>query len=134
MKRTACFVLACVLGLTLAASAQTQTANMRDIGSQDALWTGITAGTASSASAVLSNSPNPVTFATVIEYTLDTTGFVRLNIYDSKWTLIEALVDEYQEAGRHSVIWNTADRESGAFVCMLNCGDSLYARKIIVLK
>jgi hypothetical protein len=131
MKRTVCFVVTCVLGLTLAISAQA--ADPQDRGNHAAVWTGTGSGMPD-VSAELYNAPNPVTISTVIEYTLDAPGHVRLNIYDSRGNLVEALVDEFQEAGRHSVIWNTADRESGAFVCTLNCGTSLYTRRITVLK
>ena len=131
MKRTACFFVACALGLTLAASAQT--GNTKDRGIRNAEWTVTIAG-AASFSPELRNTPNPVSFDTLIEYTLDRAGYVRLNIYDSKENLIEALVDEYQEAGRHSAIWNAVDRESGAFVCSLNYGNSRYIRGITVLK
>ena len=132
MKRTVCFIVACALGLTISVSAQTVTP--RDNGNHNTMWAGNFSEHTTNTFAQLNNSPNPFATATVIEYTIETPGHVRLNIYNSNEFLIEALVDEYQDAGRHSVIWNIADRASGVYICTLNCGNTMYTRDITVLK
>lgn len=132
MKRTVCFVMACILGLTLTASAQT--ANAQNPGNNNAIYIGTTITTSTNSSSTVSNYPNPCTFDTTIEYILDTPGHVRLSVYDGGGNLLTSLADEYQEAGRHSTVWNVANRESGTYICTLNCGNTLYTCKILVLK
>ncbi len=125
-------MLACALGLTMTVSAQTM--NPRDHGNFNPAWTGGIVAPTADYSAVSSKSPNPFSNAAVIDYTLATPGHVRLNIYDSEGSLIETLVDAYRDAGNYSVVWNASDRESGTFLCTLNCGDSLRTLELTVLK
>ena len=43
---------------------------------------------------------------TTIEYTVPADERVKLSIYNIKWQLIKTLIDETQNAGEHSIIWN----------------------------
>jgi hypothetical protein len=132
MKRTVCFVVACVLVLSFTASAQTQ--NALNSGNNNDVYTVTKTATPMNSSPTMSNNPDPCTIDTVIEYTLDTPGHVRMGIYDAAGNLLVFLVDEYQEAGLHSTVWNVTNRESGTYTCALNNGNFLYTRKILVLR
>lgn len=52
------------------------------------------------------NFPNPFNPTTTINYELSEAGMVSLIIYDLKGALVKTLVEEYQEAQYHNIIWN----------------------------
>lgn len=52
------------------------------------------------------NYPNPFNPQTKIEYSLPKPGFVKLEIYDIVGQLVKTLVDEFQQAGSKSVVWD----------------------------
>ena len=52
------------------------------------------------------NYPNPFNPTTTINYELSQSGFVSLIIYDLKGSEVKTLVQEYQEANYHNVVWN----------------------------
>lgn len=54
----------------------------------------------------LTNYPNPFNPTTIITYNLDSNVEVNIGIYNVKGQLINTIVDEYQIAGEHSIIWN----------------------------
>ena len=53
------------------------------------------------------NYPNPFNPWTVISYSLKKRGNVRLEVYNLLGQLAEVLVDNYQDAGEYTVIWDT---------------------------
>ena len=56
--------------------------------------------------AVNQNFPNPFNIHTAINYTLNSPGHVRLDIYDMLGRKVRTLVDEFNNVGPHQVIWN----------------------------
>jgi len=63
----------------------------------------------------ISVSPNPFKHSATIIYTIHKPANISLEIYNSKGKLIETLIAEHQEAGRHSVVWNAANRSPGMY-------------------
>ena len=61
------------------------------------------------------NYPNPFNASTLIEYTIKDPGRVNLEVYNSQGQRIETLVDERQEAGRHSARFNSDKYSSGIY-------------------
>ncbi|KPJ54017.1 hypothetical protein AMJ39_02340 [candidate division TA06 bacterium DG_24] len=61
------------------------------------------------------NRPNPFWKSTEIAYGLPQSGHVRLEIHNVLGQRVRTLVDRFQDAGRHRVIWDRRD-ESGAYV------------------
>lgn len=57
----------------------------------------------------LYNTPNPFSKLTSIDYALNVDSRVVLKIYSCTGQLIKTLVDEYQEFGLHSILWNGND-------------------------
>lgn len=85
------------------------------------------------------NYPNPFNPATVIDYYVPVSGPVRLEVYDVAGRSIIRLVDEYGEAGSHSVEWNGCDNRgvetvSGAYFYRLTAGKEILSRKMVLLK
>ena len=85
------------------------------------------------------NFPNPFNPATTIEYCLPENCPVLLEVFDVAGRSIIRLVDEYMEAGDHSVEWNGLDNkgvetESGAYFYRLTAGKAIISRKMILLR
>jgi hypothetical protein len=84
------------------------------------------------------NFPNPFNPSTTINYSIPVSGHVSLKVYNLLGSEIAVLVDQVQEAGRHSVEFSTDDLESkigsGVYVYTLRSGEFVQTRKMIVLK
>ena len=62
-----------------------------------------------------SNHPNPFKNSTTIDYTLPESGRVNVEVYNNVGVLVATLVDEAQEAGIHSVIFDK-DVKAGVYI------------------
>lgn len=85
------------------------------------------------------NYPNPFNPETTIEYTIEKDCYVTLKIYNLSGQLIKTLINEYQIAGHHTIIWygdNDAGEEvaSGVYFYQLKAGDKAATKKMVVLK
>jgi photosystem II stability/assembly factor-like uncharacterized protein len=85
------------------------------------------------------NYPNPFNGATTISYRLKKPAHVVLSIFNIKGQRIAVLVQEHQEQGIHSVIWQGLDQSghgvgSGIYLCRLRIGNQSQARKIELLQ
>jgi hypothetical protein len=80
------------------------------------------------------NYPNPFNPSTTIQYEVPTGNRVRLAVYDVLGKEVAVLVNEYQVAGRHSVILHAADLSTGTYLCRLQAGSFSTARKLLFLK
>lgn len=67
------------------------------------------------------NFPNPYTNKTTIRYYLPHADAVHLWIYDMSGKLVSELVNERQDAGAHSVVWDISAESSGAHGTVLFC-------------
>jgi hypothetical protein len=77
--------------------------------------------------------PSPANNNSVINYTLLTPDFVILKIYNTMGEEIDVLVNEYREAGKHSIPLGQ-ELIPGAYYIKFQCGNSHYTGKIIVIK
>ena len=84
------------------------------------------------------NYPNPFNPSTQINYAIPDAGHVTLTIYNLLGSEVYKLVDEYQEAGIHSVNFSLDDlgRQigSGIYLYTLKSNGYVFTRKMIVLK
>ena len=91
------------------------------------------------------NYPNPFNPSTAIEYSLPQCGQVRLTIHNIKGQVVQTLVDQIQNAGTHTRIWDASDDwghklGSGIYLCRMavsgGLGKEIYRqeRKLILLK
>lgn len=85
------------------------------------------------------NYPNPFNPSTTITYKLEEPANVRLVIFDIAGRQVNALVDQYQPAGRYSVKWNAAGNgrsilASGMYFARLQVDDQVAVEKMIVTK
>lgn len=56
------------------------------------------------------NYPNPFNHVTNIEYTVQQSSHVKLNIYNTLGQPVRTLVDDYKTTGQYSVVWDGKDK------------------------
>jgi photosystem II stability/assembly factor-like uncharacterized protein len=84
------------------------------------------------------NFPNPFNGETRIAYVLSDEEYIDLRIFDITGKEVITLVDGVQEAGRHSVIWNSRDKDgrevpSGICILRLRSGDKAQTEKVTLI-
>jgi hypothetical protein len=85
------------------------------------------------------NYPNPFNPTTTIPYRLDQADQVRLSIYDITGREVKRISAGMQQAGSHTVSWNSTDEggtivPSGIYFVRLQVGNSTEVRKMILTK
>jgi hypothetical protein len=85
------------------------------------------------------NYPNPFNPSTTISYTVGKSGHVTVEIYGVNGRRIRVLVDEAQEPGTRSVIWDGRnDKEmrvaTGIYFCRLKIDSFSTVRKMLLIK
>ncbi len=90
------------------------------------------------------NYPNPFNPSTKIEYTLPVAASVKVVIYNLLGEVVDVLINSQQNAGIHTVVWNSEDSHgnkvgSGVYFYELkanssNGSDFTQVRKMILLK
>jgi hypothetical protein len=80
------------------------------------------------------NYPNPFNSRTKITYYLYRSAVVSLSIYDISGAEILKLVNNYQKAGRHEVVFDAKLLASGIYICRLQSGDRIRSRKMFLIK
>lgn len=71
---------------------------------------------------VLSACPNPFNSLTNISYSLPSTAYTKIMIFDALGRTLAVLVDEVQRAGEHCASWNAANIASGTYFCRIQFG------------
>jgi hypothetical protein len=83
--------------------------------------------------------PNPFNPETTISYTLESAGFVTLEIYNVKGQLVDTLVRGYLSSGSYSTKWDGTDSSGkrvggGLYLVRLTSLDAHSSKKMILLK
>ncbi len=80
------------------------------------------------------NYPNPFNPATAISYQLSADSYVTLKAYDILGNLVKTLVNGYNTAGEHSVIFDGSKLSSGIYFYRIEAGNFIQTRKMILMK
>ena len=80
------------------------------------------------------NYPNPFNPSTVIEYSLPSSGNVKLIVYDIRGSQVKTLVSENEIAGAHSVIFDGTGLASGIYFYKLSEGSFQEIKKMMLVK
>jgi hypothetical protein len=80
------------------------------------------------------SNPNPFNYNTSVTYQLPIAAKVTLSIYNVAGQLIETLVDEHQDAGFHSAVWEARNVNSGLYFYRLKVANYTVVKKCLVLK
>ncbi|MDI6400400.1 T9SS type A sorting domain-containing protein [Balneolaceae bacterium ANBcel3] len=80
------------------------------------------------------NYPNPFNPYTVIEFYLPESGHITLEVYDITGRRIEVLVDEFKNAGVHSVIFDSSRLSSGVYRYRIQSEEFVRTRMMTFIK
>ena len=80
------------------------------------------------------NYPNPFNPSTFISWQSPVDNFVRLKVFDILGREVATLINEYKEAGFHSVEFNASDIPSGVYIYSIQIGKYTENRKLILQK
>ncbi len=80
------------------------------------------------------NFPNPFNPVTTINYGLRSSGNVKVSIYSILGENVSVLVNEVQNAGEYSVIWDASGFPSGVYFYKLESGSFTSHKKMILIK
>ncbi len=88
---------------------------------------------------VYQNYPNPFNPSTTIRYSIPKANNVMVNIYDINGSLVNALVNQRQNAGTYEVKWDGKNSSgtavvSGVYLYRVNAGNYSKVSKMILLK
>jgi len=80
------------------------------------------------------NYPNPFNTQTTIEFIIPKSQHVNLTVYDLLGRQIEILLDEYKQAGIHTVVLDASHLSSGVYFYRLQAGEMAETRRMVLLK
>ena len=80
------------------------------------------------------NYPNPFNPTTSINYQIKEKGFVSLKVFDMLGREVADLVNEIQDEGQYSVVFNASNLPSGVYVYSLKVNDFVQNQKMTLLK
>jgi hypothetical protein len=83
---------------------------------------------------LMQNHPNPFNPSTVIEYGIGTRGVVRLTVVDGEGRTVATLVDGVQDAGEHTVQFNSDGLSSGSYFYVIESDGQRIVRSMILSK
>ncbi len=80
------------------------------------------------------NHPNPFNQATTISFTIPEKTQVTVAIYDIQGRIVDTLLDDILEPGRHIVLWNASKQASGVYFYCVRAGMKQKTGKMLFLK
>ncbi len=83
--------------------------------------------------------PNPFNPQTTISYTIPMAGHVRLSVLNINGRLVQELVDTWQSAGYHRIVWDGRNQQgdvlaSGVYFALLKVGVYQSIRRMVFMK
>jgi hypothetical protein len=80
------------------------------------------------------NYPNPFNPITTINYTLQNNCNVKLTVFDVSGREVKKLVNQNQNSGRYSVLFDASNLASGIYIYKLQAGSFEQSRKLILIR
>ena len=89
---------------------------------------------AQAAFALDQNAPNPFNPTTTIGFTLADAGDVTIDVYNVAGQRVDTLVNDFMDAGSHSVVWNASGFSAGVYFYTIKSGKFSRTMKMTLLK
>ena len=85
------------------------------------------------------NYPNPFNPVTTLRYDLPENGNVNITIYDMLGRQVKTLINQNQDAGYRSVVWNATNNygepvSAGIYLYHIQAGEDMQTKKMVLLK
>jgi flagellar hook assembly protein FlgD len=85
------------------------------------------------------NYPNPFNPTTTLHYDLPEDALVNITIYDMQGRHIKTLINQTQDAGYRSVIWDATNdhgkpESAGIYLYQIQAGEYMQTKKMVLLK
>jgi PKD repeat protein len=85
------------------------------------------------------NHPNPFNPVTTLNYDLQKNGLVTIAIYDMLGKKVKTIINQYQDAGYRTVIWDATNDygkpvSAGIYLYQIQAGEYLQTKKMVLLK
>jgi hypothetical protein len=85
------------------------------------------------------NYPNPFNPVTTLRYDIPENSRVNITIYDMLGRQVKTLVNQTQDAGYKSIIWNATNNygkpvSAGIYLYQIHAGDNMQTKKMVLLK
>jgi len=80
------------------------------------------------------NAPNPFNPTTTINFSLAKAGDTTVEIYNVAGQKIDTVVNEYREAGTHSVVWDASQFSAGIYFCTAKSSNHSKTIKMTLIK
>jgi len=78
--------------------------------------------------------PNPFNAITKLSYGLPEPSQLLICVYDVAGRSVSTLVDGYQPAGHHAVVWDATETSSGVYFVVMNADDLKFVRKVMLMR
>ena len=83
--------------------------------------------------------PNPFNPITTLRYDLPENSLVTITIYDMPGRQVKTLINQTQDAGYKSVIWNATNNygkpvSAGIYLYQIQAGEYISTKKMVLLK
>jgi len=83
--------------------------------------------------------PNPFNPVTILRYDLPENGIVTITIYDMLGRQVKTLMDQTQDAGYRSIIWDATNDygkpvSAGIYLYQIQAGEYMQTKKMVLLK
>ena len=78
--------------------------------------------------------PNPFNPSVTIDYFIDVSDFVEINVVDLKGKLVHNIESSFQSQGEHSVIWTPSNVSSGIYILNISTANNLVSHKLMFVK
>lgn len=83
---------------------------------------------------IQTNYPNPFNAQTMIQYSLAKPGLVTITVYDILGREIENVLDQFQQAGYHSITWDAGEMSSGVYFYRITTGANSLTGHMTLIK
>jgi hypothetical protein len=85
------------------------------------------------------NYPNPFNPITTLRYDLPENSYVNVTIYNMRGRQVKSLINQTQDAGYKSIIWNATNNygepvSAGVYLYQVHAGEFVQTRKMVLLK
>ena len=80
------------------------------------------------------NYPNPFNPTTTINFNLPESEVVKIVVYDILGTAVKTLVDEFKEAGIHTINFNASEFASGTYIYRIETSNYIDIKKMLLIK